>query len=126
MSRLPSSLLVRLLAGGTARASEKERKPEGVITLERAYDLALATDQSIRIAYWEVRKANLLPWSALARLGPGVNGSVNLNRGESTRNGAGVRKTTRTNLDSSGGLVVEQPLIDLTVFPAFRRGTLSA
>ncbi len=97
------------------------------ITLEQAYDIALASDQSIRIAYWEVRKANLLPWSALTRLGPSLTGNSTLNRGEQTvRNALGNRATTRTDLSSNGQLTFEQPLIDLTVFPAYHLGKVSA
>src|SRR5579871_3528624 len=70
-------LLPLLLAGnGASWAAEKPKNPPkatvtgGTLTLEQAYDRTLATDQTIKIAYWEIRKANLLPWSALAKLGP--------------------------------------------------------
>lgn len=55
----------------TASSSSKT-----LITLEEAYDRTLATDQSIQIAYWEIRKANLEPWSALTRLGPSLTGNL--------------------------------------------------
>ena len=42
-----------------------------------------SSDQSIRIAYLEVRKARLLPWSALTRLGPQLAASGNYTRSES-------------------------------------------
>src|SRR5213592_4797984 len=73
-----------LLLGGltTAAAAADEVKVPALITLEQAYDRALSTDQSIRIAYWEVRKANLLPWSALTRLGPQITASGGYTRGE--------------------------------------------
>ncbi len=130
---------------GEGRAAEKPMS--GPITLEQAYDRALATDQSIRIAYWEVRKANLLPWSALTRLGPQVFASGGYSRGEQSRRAtvtetavipsttSGASATTRTNRverttrSASGiadfGVSFQQPLIDLTVFPAYRAGKIS-
>lgn len=105
-----------------------------VITLEEAYDLALATDQSIRIAFYEVRKANLLPWSALTRIGPRLTGRANYTRSERSTT-ATVLETdftgaARTSHSRSGtgalGIAFEQPLIDFTVFPAHRFGKLSA
>ena len=76
-------LSAMLALQGGARAAElaaaKATVLGGALTLEQAYDCALATDQSIRIAYWEVRKANLLPWSALSKLGPQINASGSYN-----------------------------------------------
>ena len=142
-SRLALALSVAVAAGGRAA----ERPGSGRITLEAAYDRALATDQSIRIAYWEVRKANLLPWSALTRLGPQVFASGGYSRGEQFRKATatetavipsatpGGTATTRTNRverttrTASGvgdvGLSFQQPLIDLSVFPAYRAGKIS-
>ncbi len=131
-------------------------KLRGRITLEQAYDQALATDQSIRIAYWEVRKANLLPWSALTRLGPQITANGGYTRGEqftkravtetvtdtatqsvnsTTGSTTGIptiaetRLTDRTTRNRAGtgdfGLTYVQPLIDLTVFPAYRVGKIS-
>ena len=129
-----------------ALAAEKPQ-PGARITLEQAYDRALATDQSIRIAYWEIRKANLLPWSALARIGPQITASGGYSRREqfSTRTGQetvtqssselGIptivesqsveRKTRNTAGAGDVGLTYVQPLIDLTVFPAYRLGNIS-
>jgi len=127
----------------------------GTLTLEQAYDRALATDQSIKIAYWEIRKANLLPWSALAKLGPQLSTYGTYERfGDSTKvrttqnvtkmvNGVvtpvtilvdGVSTPVVTYLDQvtharggigEGGLTYIQPLIDFTVFPAYHLGSLS-
>jgi len=132
---LAAWLLGAVLVPQTAPAAEKGR----VITLEQAYDLTLATDQSIRIAFHEVRKAELLPWSALARIGPRLFGRANYNTSERTTTalvqqfdpGIGVFNTTsisRTlNTDTGAiGISLEQPLIDFTVFPAHRFGRLSA
>ena len=56
-------LAAALCAGRAYGASD-------ALTLEQAYDRTLATSQSIQRAYWEIRKAQLEPWSALARLVP--------------------------------------------------------
>lgn len=100
-----------------------------VISLEHAYDLALASDQAIRIAFHEVRKADLLPWSALTRLGPQVLGRASYGRSERATDftSGGADRTTRAREGAGAlGITLEQPLIDLTVFPAYRFGQLSA
>ena len=116
-------------------ASATAAPPPRVIALEEAYDRALATDQSIRIAFLEVRKANLLPWSALTRLGLQVNGHASyLRREQATTGGAldplagaSAERTLRARAGAGqAGLTVEQPLVDLTVFPAYRLGKISA
>jgi outer membrane protein len=148
---LPRSLLFGVLALGAAirpaGAAEEAKLPRGLITLEQAYDKALASDQAIRIAYWEVRKANLLPWSALTRLGPELTASGGYSRNEqfSKRNvtetvtepssttgipslaeSRSVDRTTRSTAGSGQmGLTFVQPLIDLSVFPAYRVGKIS-
>lgn len=128
-------------------AAAEERKPGGRITLEQAYDRTLATDQSIRIAYWEVRKANLLPWGALTRLGPQLTASGGYTRREQFTDRrvqetvtqplsttgiptiAETRSVDRTTRNHAGtaemGISYIQPLIDFTVFPAYRFGTIS-
>jgi outer membrane protein TolC len=101
------------------RAAEK---PEGrVITLDQAYDIALATDQSIRIAYLEIRKANLQPWSALTRLGPQLSAGGGYDRHQVHASGLIV-----TNESSSVNVNYTQPFVDFTVFPAYRYGKLAA
>src|SRR6478752_3349518 len=47
-----------------------------LITLEQAYDRALASDQAIRNAYVELRSARLEPWSALTRIAPRFTGNL--------------------------------------------------
>src|SRR5260221_5233788 len=105
------------------------------ISIEQAYDIALATDQSIRIAYWEVRKASLLPWAALTRLGPQLSGNASYRRREASTTASvletgavsSFERTTNTRAGTGDiGLTFQQPLIDLTVFPAYRLGKLSA
>jgi TolC family type I secretion outer membrane protein len=125
----PVLLTFAALAGlaGACRA-----ETEGRITLEQAYDRALQTDQAIRIAYVEVRKANLLPWSALTRVTPRLTAGTGYTKSRTNRtiftsplSGDFPLTTTRTgsgNLD----LTFTQTLIDLSVFPAYRLGKLSA
>ena len=143
----PGLLLAAITGFLPARLAvgEPDRAPRS-ISLEQAYDLALATDQSIRIAYWEVRKANLLPWAALTRLGPQLNAGYGYTRSGATTTVPVTVATTTTTVSStgtpstrtefqsfdthggagSGSISFEQPLIDLTVFPAYRLGKLSA
>ena len=127
----------------------KETVTGGRLTLEQAYDRALATDQSIKIAYWEIRKANLLPWSALAKLGPQISAGTSYERfadttrvrkSQTTVNGVVVTSPTAgtpvvtTFFDlvsharggiAEGSLSYVQPLVDLTVFPAYHLGSLT-
>jgi outer membrane protein len=115
-----------LLAADSLRAqTDSTNAAPRPLTLEEAYDRALATDQSIKIAWTEIRKADLLPWSALTRLGPRVNASANYTNpqetiGNPTSGGPVIAETWRADI------VVQQPLIDLTLFPAYRAGKLSA
>jgi outer membrane protein TolC len=135
LRRLSALLLAGAVAGGWLRGADRS----AAITLEQAYDLALASDQAIHLAYYEVRKANLLPWSALTRMGPQLTGSTAYSRSERSTKTSGVTtsttagglndfdRTTRTRAgNGDAGITFQQPLIDLTVFPAYRLGKLSA
>jgi len=108
----------------TDGASSAKNTPR-VITLEQAYDITLASDQSIRIAWYEIRKANLLPWSAVAKLGPQLTGNASSSgdRSSSTTMSSNAYGATDT---QSGGLTYTQPLFDPSVFPAYRYGRLSS
>ena len=103
--------------------------PGQILTLGQAYDRTAETDQSIRVAYLELRKANLLPWSALTRLGPQLNGGLsyqhNYNQTSSLNLDPGGPLTSRSNT-SSVSIGLQQPLFDLTAFPAYRVGKLAA
>lgn len=139
-----ASLALALVPPTNAGAADKRPAGPAPISLEQAYDRALSTDQSIRIAYWEIRKANLLPWSALTRLGPNLTaGGSYVKNSSSTRstvvqnqtvNVDGVPTTvsrfvdfTNTNRTGNAQASVSfvQPLIDLTVFPAYKLGNIS-
>jgi len=94
------------------------------LSLEEAYDRVLATDQTVQIALAEVRKANLLPWSALTRMGPRVTGSATYTKPTDTVSSpTGFPVVAET---EGASITVQQPLLDLTVFAAYRNGKLSA
>ena len=94
------------------------------LSMEEAYDRVLATDQTIQIAFTEVRKANLLPWSALTRMGPSVTGNAAYTKPKETLSSpSGFPVVAET---EGAGITVQQPLLDLTVFAAYRNGRLSA
>jgi outer membrane protein TolC len=130
---MPGSYAPRLVA-----AAGQGQPP--VITLEDAYARALATDQSIRTAYLEIKKANLLPWSALlSRYGPQISGNGSYDASETTRRtmtdgqiGGGTTMSSgstvrvRTVADSRQvGLSYDQTLVDFSVIPAWRLGKLT-
>lgn len=138
-----SSFVAALLVCATASAVQlKTYKPDPakntaaknrVITLEEAYDMTLASDQSIRIAYYEIRKANLLPWSALAKLGPQLVGNASYTNAHSNTHNDILPESSstpsfiQTAIDTRfSGFTYTQPLFDPSVFPAYRYGKLSA
>ena len=163
-----------------APALQSNARPAELITLEQAYTRTLATNESIRIAYLEVRRARLIRWQALARFEPRVSGNVGYGnahedrwRAERTRLGLSGRESSFGSKDStntsrsqslfkdesavetandsfiaqdrfdealssrsndfnsrrssnhSAAVILEQPLLDLTVFPAYRLGKLA-
>lgn len=94
-----------------------------LLSLDEAYDRALATDQSIQIAFEEIQKSDLLPWSALTRLGPRITGNGGYSKPErnlANFSGPVLQETWR------GDITVQQPLLDPTVLAAYRAGKLSA
>lgn len=119
--RLPRLVLVSLflltLQVPQARAGTAPEPDAPLLTLEHAYDVAAASDQALRIAFLEVRKAERLPLSALTRMAPNLGGSYDYNRRGRSLHDPGT---------STGALVLEQPLLDLSVFPARRRGKIAA
>jgi outer membrane protein TolC len=134
LHRLLPILLVVVL-GLEARAND-------TITLDAAYDRTLATDQSIRIAYINIKQANLQPWSALTLLAPSIYAGAGLARNASTQESVGsvaiqgsiagttirefvTRGLTNETGTSSADLTLSQTLIDLSVFPSYRLGRLT-
>lgn len=146
-SLLVSGVLSAVAAATTPAAEHGSRARIRVITLEQAYDRTLESDQSIRRAYWEIRKANLEPWSALTRLGPSLTGGGNIatrrqttrargretvfdESAEGTTSGTSSREvtsTTRTRTDTGSiDITFQQTILDLTAIPAYRLGRLTA
>jgi outer membrane protein len=124
-------LLLLTLSAAAGLAAPCRAGTEGLITLEQAYDRALKTDQSIRIAYFEVRKANLLPWSALTRITPRLTAGTAYQKSRVNRENFSnplVGNQTLTSRAGVGNLDITftQTLIDFSVFPAYRLGKLSA
>ncbi len=139
MSILPFlAALLALSAAASAAPRSEAPKPEAssskrVITLEEAYDRTLATDQSIRTAYYGIRRANLQPWSALTRLGPSLTGNASYQGSQRTNTYESLGLdgpetiTTRENTHARyAGFTLVQPLFDPTVIPAYHYGKLSA
>jgi outer membrane protein TolC len=127
---LPHSKIVAFSLAFLVAASAFAQRNQ-VITLDQAYDLTLASDQSIRIAELEIRKANLLPWSALTKLGPQVYGNSSYNTAHQTSSVTvfGNSGTTRSGDGTdtgTAGFTYQQTLLDLSVFPAWKLGKLSA
>jgi outer membrane protein TolC len=112
--------LAVILAGLPLRAADPA-PPARVITLEEAYDIAAATDQSIRIAYEQIRMANLLTWSALTLLGPQLTGGGQYDRNQAHASGLIVTGET-----SNLNFTFSQTFVNFGVFPAYHYGKLAA
>ena len=96
-----------------------------VVTLEAAYDRVAESDQSVRIAWLAARKADYEPASALTRMGPQLIGTVSGDRLHRSVT-SGTPASTFNSRTGTGqvGITLDQPLLDMTVFPAYRRGKL--
>jgi outer membrane protein TolC len=95
-----------------------------VVTLEQAYDIALGSDQSMRIAALNLKKAELEPLTALTRMGPTVTvGAREFWPQDSATSGGGGGASGRSS-NSPASVTYEQPLFDLSVVPAYKRGKL--
>jgi outer membrane protein TolC len=98
-------------------------KNAALMTLEHAYDLAAASDQALRIAFINVRRAELLPWKALTKVTPRLTGGVGYSRSSTSFSNsefAGQHQGVMT-----ADLSLQQPLLDMSVFPARRRGRIA-
>jgi outer membrane protein TolC len=95
-----------------------------VITLEHAYDIALGSDQSVGIAALSLKKAELEPLTAFTRMGPTVTIGARefWPQGSATSGGGGGASGRSSN--SPASVTYEQPLFDLSVVPAYKRGKL--
>lgn len=127
MAILRISLLLLAVLTASSPAGEGATTGGGAaapsrLTLEQAYDRALATDQSIALALQAVVQADLQPARALTRLTPRLNGTLSADQNGSGDSGIDFDR-------SNGGrtrLSLSQPLFDPTVAPAYRAGLLSA
>lgn len=111
----------------TAAAFSADMPPPGGdaparLTLEQAYDRALATDQSVALALQAIVQADLQPARALTRMTPRLNGSLSSDQNGSSDSGFDFDSSS----GSRGRLSLSQPLIDATVRPAYRAGLLAA
>ncbi|MEI6870998.1 MAG: TolC family protein [Verrucomicrobiota bacterium] len=120
---LCSSALAQTPSTKPAQPIPIEDAPAALMTLEHAYDIAAASDQTLRIAFLEVSKAELLPWSALTRITPRFTGAMNYAR--SSTSFANSTTQSRNGETTQGNLNLQQPLLDLSVFPARRKGRLA-
>jgi outer membrane protein len=129
---LPKHLPVLILFLALLGAPISEAASRGnVITLENAYDRTLASDQSIQIAWLEIRKASLEPLSALTRITPRISANLGYDSTGATGRQTGLipitssrSVTTRTDVRSAG-FSYSQTLMDFSVFPAWRLGKLT-
>jgi outer membrane protein TolC len=126
------STALLLWAAATASAvkyTQLKAPPEHTITLEQAYDMTLTSDQTIRTAYYEIRKASLLPWSALAKYGPQVSAGANYTNSQTRTSNDLVSggSAVQTSYDQRySGFIYTQPIFDPSFAPAYRYGKLSA
>lgn len=115
-----------------ANAFVTAARPTGpVISLDEAYRLALANEEQIQIAERELRKAQLLPWRALALLAPrsDIAGSYIRNKKEiafvrqdEPAEIGGTVSTIRPLETWQGIFTVTQPLIQPSFLPSWRLG----
>ncbi len=106
-----------------------------MITLEEAYERTLATDQSISLAMVGIEKAKLLPAAAWVKLQPTISADAGLTRRDNasgvgattTSDGtvSGFRTGSRSKNSGTGGITLEQPILDFSFKPALRRGKLA-
>jgi len=116
---ISSGLAALVLAGeGTPAGGQAPAR----LTLDEAYDRALATDQSIALALQAVVQADLQPSRALTRLTPRINGTLSTDQNGSTDAGFDFDRAT----GGRARVALSQPLLDPTVGPAYRAGLLSA
>lgn len=104
-----------------------------VLSLEEAYQLALANEEQIKIAGRELAKAQLLPWRALALLTPraDITGTYTRNKeeiafvrpGEPGEGVFGGTVSTIRPLETWQGIfAVTQPLVQPSFLPSWRLG----
>lgn len=103
------------------QATSEREALSTLMTLEHAYDIAAASDQALRIAFIEVSKAELLPKAALTKVMPRLSGGMSYAKSSTTYSSAQGQHSGTGQAD----LTLTQPLLDLSVFPARRKGLLA-
>lgn len=103
------------------QATSQREALSTLMTLEHAYDIAAASDQALRIAFIEVSKAELLPKAALTKVMPRLSGGMSYAKSSTTYSSAQGQHSGTGQAD----LTLTQPLLDLSVFPARRKGLLA-
>lgn len=121
-----------MAAGGQSTpATSAEGAAVRTLTLEEAYNLALANEEQIKIAGKELAKAQLLPWRAYAQLTPNANivGTYTRNKEEITftrqptlPGQEGTPSTIRPFESWQGIFTVTQPLIQPSFLPSLQLG----
>ena len=132
---LTATVVCREVRAGETAVSVTPFKAGAVITLEQAYDRTLATDQTIRTAYVQIKKAHLDFLTAYTKLLPTVNGVASRYWQSNAATGALVAtgatgggigtSTSRVDSYNTLGVIVQQPLLDLSFFPARKLGLAS-
>jgi outer membrane protein TolC len=110
-----------LAQAGDGTTALREKAP-AQMTLEQAYDRALATDQTIALALQAVVQSDLQPARALTRLTPRLNGTLGTDQNGNTDKGLDFDR----NNGGRARVALSQPLVDPTVGPAYRAGLLTA
>lgn len=123
MRSAPCHCLRRLTLAAMMLSSMPVMVTGEVISLERAGSIALETDQSIGIAALELDKAALEPARALTRMAPTLTlGAREFQPSGSSSGSGGGTSGGAGNAPAS--VTFEQPLFDLSVVPAYKRGKL--
>jgi outer membrane protein len=112
---------ITVLAQAGDGPAPREKAP-AKMTLDQAYDRALATDQTIALALQAVVQADLQPARALTRLTPRLNGTLSTDQNGNSDKGLDFDRTT----GGRARVALSQPLVDPTVGPAYRAGLLTA
>lgn len=116
--------IVALLSSAVALGADPFR-----LTLDAAYRLALASDERIRIAERELRKAELLPWRAASLMAPRAEISASYTRAKDdltfsrdAAGGVGGENVVRPEQAWQGELSATQPIFRPELLPTLRLG----
>ncbi len=122
---LPGVFLALLWPAAPVAAEPGRAVP---LTLEQAYDRTLATDESVKIAAVSLQRAKLEPQLAWTKYGPQVNGNAAVHDRNQPSGGTAAGTASKQSGGTgwqTAGISLEQPLLDMSFFPAHRRGLAS-